>query len=75
MICDIKDSFSIKKCVDYINKNFGSIDILINNAGITKNKLLFNTSLTDWNETLLTNLTSVFLLSKLVLRNMIKKKW
>ncbi|CAL4322604.1 3-oxoacyl-[acyl-carrier-protein] reductase FabG [Buchnera aphidicola (Mindarus abietinus)] len=73
MVCNIQDSFSVRECINYININFGSIDILINNAGIAKNKLLFNTTLSEWNESLLTNLTSVFLLSKLVLRNMIKK--
>lgn len=74
IVCDIKDSILLKKCIEDINKNFNSIDILINNAGITQNKLIFNTSLSEWSSILSTNLTSAFILSKSVLPNMIKKK-
>ena len=50
-------------------------DILINNAGITKDNLFLRMTEDDWAEVIDTNLNSVFRMTKLVVRGMLKKKW
>lgn len=50
-------------------------DILINNAGITKDNLFLRMSEDDWSEVIDTNLNSVFRITKLVVKAMLKKKW
>ncbi|MFT6267593.1 MAG: 3-oxoacyl-[acyl-carrier protein] reductase [Alphaproteobacteria bacterium] len=57
-----------------ITEKFGSIDLLINNAGITRDNLIMRMKDDEWNDILHTNLTSVFKLSKAVMRGMMKKK-
>ena len=59
-----------KKVMD----DFGSIDILINNAGITKDNLLMRISEEDWDKVMEVNLKSVFNLTKAVIRPMIKQR-
>lgn len=54
---------------------YGKIDILINNAGITKDGLLIRMKEADWNRVLDVNLTSAFLLSQLVLKPMMKARY
>ncbi|MDG2313553.1 MAG: 3-oxoacyl-[acyl-carrier-protein] reductase [Alphaproteobacteria bacterium] len=53
----------------------GSIDILINNAGLTKDNLAIRMNDKDWQDVLDVNLTAAFLLSRSVLRSMMKKRW
>lgn len=55
-------------------KNFGRIDILVNNAGTRKDKLLIRMSLDEWNGVIKTNLTSTFLMTREVLKQMLKLK-
>ncbi|MDC3098577.1 3-oxoacyl-ACP reductase FabG [Gammaproteobacteria bacterium] len=50
-------------------------DILINNAGITKDSLFLRMTEDDWDEVINTNLNSVFRMTKLVVKGMLKKKW
>ena len=50
-------------------------DILINNAGITKDNLFLRMTEDDWEEVIDTNLNSVFRMTKLVVKGMLKKKW
>ena len=51
------------------------VDILINNAGITNDKLFLKMSESEWNDVINTNLTGVFRVTKLVMKHMLKKKW
>ncbi len=60
--------------VNEVLKDFGSIDILINNAGITRDGLLLRMTELQWDEVLQTNLKSVFNLTKAVSRPMMKQK-
>ena len=53
----------------------GSIDILVNNAGLTKDNLAIRMNDKDWQDVLDVNLTAAFLLSRSVLRSMMKKRW
>ncbi|WP_273716764.1 SDR family NAD(P)-dependent oxidoreductase [Alkalihalobacillus pseudalcaliphilus] len=64
--CDIRSEEDIQIAVSQIKRETLQIDILINNAGVSKMKSLFELSLDEWNDVLHTNLTSVFLMSKAV---------
>ena len=68
---DELDSF-INKCSSELGDK---IDILINNAGITKDNLTIRMDKDEWNKVININLTSTFLLSKLVIKKMLKKKF
>jgi 3-oxoacyl-[acyl-carrier protein] reductase len=71
---DAADYEKSQNLVDEIIKDFGSIDVLINNAGITKDNLLLRMSAEDWNKVIETNLTSVFNLTKAVIKPMMKQR-
>ena len=57
-----------------IKERFGDVDILINNAGITRDNLLMRMKDDEWQDIIDTNLTSLYRLSKPVLRSMMKKR-
>ena len=61
--------------IDSVRAEFGEIDILVNNAGITRDNLLMRMKDDEWQDILNTNLTSVFRLSKAVMRAMMKKRF
>lgn len=71
---NVTDPASIESVLKAINEQFGSIDILVNNAGITRDNLLMRMKDEEWMDILDTNLTSIFRLSKAVLRGMMKKR-
>jgi 3-oxoacyl-[acyl-carrier protein] reductase len=73
-ILNVNDSQQISNLIETIGKDFGLIDILVNNAGITKDNILIRMKEEEWEEILNTNLSSVFKMSKAVLRGMIKKR-
>jgi 3-oxoacyl-[acyl-carrier protein] reductase len=75
MVLNVTDPASIEQCLAEIKKQFGEIDILINNAGITRDNLLMRMKDDEWFDIIQTNLTSVFRLSKAVLRSMMKKRY
>jgi 3-oxoacyl-[acyl-carrier protein] reductase len=58
--------------LEAIIKEAGEIDVLVNNAGITDNDLIFRMSLENWNRVMAVNLSSAFLISKIVARHMAK---
>ena len=74
MILNVTDDNSISELITNINNQYGVIDILINNAGITRDNILIRMKQEEWDEIINTNLTSVFKMSKAVLRGMMKKK-
>ena len=57
-----------------ITEDFGSVDILVNNAGITRDNILVRMKEEEWDDIINTNLSSVYKMSKAVLRGMIKKR-
>ncbi|HEX7285247.1 MAG TPA: SDR family oxidoreductase [Candidatus Angelobacter sp.] len=71
--CDVKDPASIQQLVDAAVAQFGRIDILINNAGISWGTPVEQMSLADWNKVLETNLTGTFLCSQAAGKVMIKQ--
>lgn len=72
--CDVADEASVASMVKNVKKDFGSLDILINNAGITRDGLLMIMKEEDWNAVLQTNLTGVYHCTKAVSRIMMKQK-
>lgn len=71
---DISESSAVKKNIALIEKEIGAIDILVNNAGIHRRALLSEMSEADWKKVIDVNLTGVFIVSKAVSKNMIKRK-
>ncbi len=71
---DISDASSVQGMIAKTLETFGGIDVLVNNAGITKDNLLLRLSEEDWNTVIQTNLNSVFHTTKAVLRPMMKQK-
>ena len=74
MKLNVTDNDQITDLLKAVSEEFGSIDILINNAGITRDNILVRMKEEEWDEIINTNLTSVYKMSKVVLRSMIKKK-
>ena len=74
MILNVTDDNNIAELMKNINEKYGIVDILINNAGITRDNILIRMKQEEWDEIISTNLTSVFKMSKAVLRGMMKKK-
>ncbi|CAI1762534.1 3-oxoacyl-ACP reductase FabG [Serratia plymuthica] len=72
---NVVDAQSIDSVLASIRAEFGEIDILVNNAGITRDNLLMRMKDDEWQDILDTNLTSVFRLSKAVMRAMMKKRF
>ncbi|HHO55180.1 MAG TPA: 3-oxoacyl-[acyl-carrier-protein] reductase [Trueperaceae bacterium] len=72
---NLANSDDAKELLKEVKNKLGTIDILINNAGITKDGLVLRMKDDDWQEVINTNLTSAFLLSKTALRGMLKNKW
>ena len=72
---DILNHSSIEKFIDECNEIFESkIDVLINNAGVTQDNLTIRMKDEEWNKVINLNLTSTFLLTKNVIKKMIKNK-
>ena len=74
MTLNVTDNNQISELISTISEDFGWVDILINNAGITRDNLLMRMKEEEWDEIINTNLASVYKMSKAVLRGMIKKK-
>ena len=74
MKLNVSDSESIETCLKHISEEYGVVDILVNNAGITRDTLLMTMKDDQWDEIINTNLSSVYRMSKAVLRPMMKKR-
>ncbi len=74
MKLNVADSESVAAVIKTINDDFGTPVVLVNNAGITRDNLLMRMKDEEWDDIINTNLTSVFRMSKAVLRGMMKIK-
>jgi 3-oxoacyl-[acyl-carrier protein] reductase len=72
--CDVSKADSVQVAVDQAAKAFGHLDVLVNNAGITKDTLLVRMSEDDWDAVLDINLKGTFLVTKAVARYMMKQR-
>jgi 3-oxoacyl-[acyl-carrier protein] reductase len=73
-VLDVTDGAAVDALIDSIATEFGSISVLVNNAGITRDNLLLRMKEDEWQSILDTNLTSVYRTSKAVLRGMMKAR-
>lgn len=71
---NVDQSEDVQNLISTTLENFGSIDILINNAGITRDNLLMRMKEQEWDDVLNTNLKGVFLSTKAVTRQMMKQR-
>jgi len=74
MRLDVTDNEQISELLKSITADYGSVDILVNNAGITRDNILVRMKEDEWDDIINTNLSSVYRMSKAVLRGMIKKR-
>ena len=74
MNLNVTDNDQITEILKAVSDEFGSVDILINNAGITRDNILLRMKEDEWDDIINTNLSSVYKMSKAVLRGMIKKR-
>ena len=74
-VLDVRDGAAIDTLVTDIEQKYGSVMILVNNAGITKDNLLLRMSEDDWDDILNIHLKAVFRLSKRVLKGMTKARF
>ena len=74
MCLNVTDADSIASVMKSITDEFGPVSILVNNAGITKDNLLMMMKEDQWNDIIDTNLTSIYRLSKAVVRTMMKAR-
>lgn len=72
---NVADESEVNTTVDEIFNGFGRIDVLVNNAGITNDKLLIRMSKEDWDRVLEVNLTGSFLMTRAVVKYMIKQRY
>lgn len=72
---DVSSEESIKSCAKTILADLGKVEILVNNAGITKDGLTLRMKLADFDDVLRTNLTGAFLLTQAVISSMMKGRW
>ncbi|MBS0298637.1 MAG: 3-oxoacyl-ACP reductase FabG [Proteobacteria bacterium] len=75
IVLNVNDAEQINRTVQTIREKFGEVDILINNAGITRDNLLVRMKDEEWDDILETDLKSVFRLSRAVLRAMMKARY
>jgi 3-oxoacyl-[acyl-carrier protein] reductase len=74
MVLDVTNTDSVSNVIKAITSEYKCVDVLVNNAGITRDTLLMRMKENDWDAIINTNLTSVFRMSKAVLRGMMKAR-
>ena len=75
VLSDLSNSIGITDLANTAQEKMGQIDILINNAGITRDNLFMRMSDDDWNDVMNINLNSIFKLTKLLIKGMIKRRF
>jgi len=73
--CDIADTASVAKLVADVEGAFGSLDVLVNNAGLTRDNVVLRLKDDDWNAVLDTNLRGAFAAIRAASRGMMKRRW
>ena len=72
---DVTDEEQVKSAIKSAIAQFGKIDVLVNNAGITRDQLVMRMRRADWDAVLQTNLTSAYLCIQQVSSSMLKQRW
>ncbi len=74
-LMDVSDEASIQAAAKAAITHFGTVEILVNNAGITRDTLLLRMKRADWDAVMTTNLTGAFLLTQALLNSMLRARW
>ena len=74
LVMDVRDTTQVEAVIDIVEKEFGSVYVLVNNAGITRDNLAMRMKDEEWDMVIETNLKSVFRLSRAVMRGMMKAR-
>ena len=72
--CDLRDRAAVVKLGEEAEKALGQVDILVNNAGITHDNLFMRMKDEEWDDVIAVNLTSVFVLTRGILRGMMRRR-
>ena len=75
IVLDVSSPESIEAALALINEQFGAPTILVNNAGITRDNIMLRMKEDEWDSVINTNLSSIYRISKAVLRGMTKARW
>ena len=73
--CDVSDEEAVEGSVDRVARELGSVDVLVNSAGVLRDNLLFKMSQDDWDTVLGIHLRGAFLCSRSAQRYMVEKRW
>ena len=73
--CDVTDAEAVATMTDRVVRAYGAVHVLVNNAGITRDNLLFKMPRTQWDEVLTTNLTSMFLCCRAAQQHMVAARY
>jgi 3-oxoacyl-[acyl-carrier protein] reductase len=73
--CDVGERTEVEAAVRQVTEGLGPVEVLVNNAGITRDGLLMRMPQQAWDDVIAANLTSNFLCSKAALRGMVKGRW
>ncbi|MFQ5533867.1 MAG: 3-oxoacyl-[acyl-carrier-protein] reductase [Sphingomonadales bacterium] len=73
--CNLSDRVAVAALVGDAEKAMGQVDILINNAGLTRDGLALRMKADDWDQVIEVNLSASFSLSRAVMRGMMKRRW
>lgn len=74
-VLDVRDAAAVEAFIEQLSKEVGAVSILVNNAGVTRDNLLMRMKDSEWDEVIATDLSSVFRLSRAVLRGMMKARY
>jgi 3-oxoacyl-[acyl-carrier protein] reductase len=72
---DVSDAPQVESMFDTIASDLGPVEVLVNNAGITRDTLLLRMSEEDFDQVIATNLRSAYLCTRLALRSMVRARW
>jgi len=73
--CDVSDESAVAAAADQIRAEAGSIDVLVNNAGVLRDNLLFKMSLSDWDTVMGVHLRGSFLWAREAQKTMVENRW
>lgn len=74
-VLNVADSTSVEHALTAIKEQFGAVTILVNNAGITRDNLMLRMKDEEWTDVINTNLTAIFRLTKLCIKDMLKARF
>ncbi len=75
VVLNVTNPESIQNALTTVEEKFGAPEILVNNAGITRDNLLLRMKDEEWDDVINTNLTAIFRLTKACIRAMVKARW